>query len=264
MTDTVPVSRELLRQVIGAMIGVFNGEPITGMPIVKSVSALRAALDSTCQDSRQVPAAADKSSIAAEWVRCAAHGAQHDVREIIADMQAAPVQEPVYAFRRKGMDDFCTCNKARFDELASKPHLFETAIFYTSQHKVRGRTEREMVLHITELLASAPQPAQQLAPVQGQQKTGKEYIDSLIDSLLLPMGAMLASDVAELHNQCAQMLLLCSKAQPRKAAVKLSENELLLVLKDAYESSSSQQVEAFLHGARLVEAAVFAKNGWTE
>ena len=133
MTDTVPVSRELLRQVIGAMIGVFNGEPITGMPIVKSVSALRAALDSTCQDSRQVPAAADKSSIAAEWVRCAAHGAQHDVREIIADMQAAPVQEPVYAFRRKGMDDFCTCNKARFDELASKPHLFETAIFYTSQ-----------------------------------------------------------------------------------------------------------------------------------
>lgn len=45
MTDTVTVSRELLRQVIGAMIGVFNGEPITGMPIVKSVSALRAALD---------------------------------------------------------------------------------------------------------------------------------------------------------------------------------------------------------------------------
>ena len=47
--------------------------------------------------------------------------------------QPVPVQEPVYAFRRKGMDDFCTCNKARFDELASKPHLFETAIFYTSQ-----------------------------------------------------------------------------------------------------------------------------------
>lgn len=52
---------------------------------------------------------------------------------LIATPQPAPVQEPVYAFRRKGMDDFCTCNKARFDELASKPHLFETAIFYTAQ-----------------------------------------------------------------------------------------------------------------------------------
>jgi len=42
MTDTLTVSRELLRHTIDAMIGVFNGASITGMPVVKSVSALRA------------------------------------------------------------------------------------------------------------------------------------------------------------------------------------------------------------------------------
>jgi len=45
MTDTLTVSRELLRHTIDAMIGVFNGASITGMPVVKSVSALRAALE---------------------------------------------------------------------------------------------------------------------------------------------------------------------------------------------------------------------------
>ena len=44
-------------------------------------------------------------------------------------------QEPVYAFRRKGLDDFCTCDKRRYDELASKPDLFEVAVFYTAPPK---------------------------------------------------------------------------------------------------------------------------------
>ena len=41
-------------------------------------------------------------------------------------------QEPVFAFRRKGLDDFCTCDEARYEELSNKPHLFETRIFYTA------------------------------------------------------------------------------------------------------------------------------------
>lgn len=44
-------------------------------------------------------------------------------------------QEPVYAFRRKGLDDFCTCDKRRYDELASKPDLFEVAVFYAAPPK---------------------------------------------------------------------------------------------------------------------------------
>ena len=40
--------------------------------------------------------------------------------------------ERVYAFRRKGLDDFCTCDEARYEELSNKPHLFETRIFYTT------------------------------------------------------------------------------------------------------------------------------------
>ena len=40
--------------------------------------------------------------------------------------------EPVFAFRRKGLDDFCTCTEERYAELSAKPNLFETRIFYTT------------------------------------------------------------------------------------------------------------------------------------
>jgi len=55
-------------------------------------------------------------------------------------------QEPVYAFRRKGLDDFCTCDKRRYDELAGKPNLFEVAVFYTAPPKREwvGLTDEEI------------------------------------------------------------------------------------------------------------------------
>ena len=34
-------------------------------------------------------------------------------------------QYPVFAFRRRGLPDFCTCTEGRYAELAEKPHLFE-------------------------------------------------------------------------------------------------------------------------------------------
>jgi hypothetical protein len=43
-----------------------------------------------------------------------------------------PAQEPVYAFRRKGQESFCTCDERRYDELSGKPSLFEVAVFYTT------------------------------------------------------------------------------------------------------------------------------------
>lgn len=45
---------------------------------------------------------------------------------------AVSVSEPVFAFRRKGLDDFCTCTEKRYAELSAKPNLFETRIFYTT------------------------------------------------------------------------------------------------------------------------------------
>lgn len=48
---------------------------------------------------------------------------------LIAEL--AKQNEPVYAFRRKGLDDFCTCDKQRFDELSQKTTLFEVRVFYT-------------------------------------------------------------------------------------------------------------------------------------
>lgn len=44
--------------------------------------------------------------------------------------------EPVYAFRRKGLDDFCTCTEKRYAELSAKPNLFEIRIFYTAPQPV--------------------------------------------------------------------------------------------------------------------------------
>lgn len=47
--------------------------------------------------------------------------------------ESTPVPEgPVYAYRRKGLDDFVTCDRKRFDELSAKPRLFETRIFYAA------------------------------------------------------------------------------------------------------------------------------------
>jgi hypothetical protein len=47
-----------------------------------------------------------------------------------AQPDAVKPGEPVYAFRRKGLNDFCTCDERRYLELQDKPHLFEVAIFY--------------------------------------------------------------------------------------------------------------------------------------
>ena len=47
--------------------------------------------------------------------------------------------EPVYAFRRKGFDDFCTCTEKRYAELSAKPNLFETRIFYTAPQPVERK-----------------------------------------------------------------------------------------------------------------------------
>lgn len=38
----------------------------------------------------------------------------------------------IYAYRRKGLDYFCTCDKEQYTELADKPHLFEVTVFYTA------------------------------------------------------------------------------------------------------------------------------------
>lgn len=40
---------------------------------------------------------------------------------------------PVYAYRRRGLNYFCTCDKEAYYQLAQKPSLFEVAIFYHEQ-----------------------------------------------------------------------------------------------------------------------------------
>ena len=54
--------------------------------------------------------------------------------------------EPVFAFRRKGLNDFCTCSEHRYNELAQKPNVFEVKKFYTAppQREWQGLTENEI------------------------------------------------------------------------------------------------------------------------
>ena len=65
---------------------------------------------------------------------------QHKDKTLAAALaQPAATQqagERVYAFRRKGLADFCTCDEARYEELSNKQHLFETRIFYTAPQPV--------------------------------------------------------------------------------------------------------------------------------
>ena len=58
-------------------------------------------------------------------------------------------RERVYAFRRKGLADFCTCDEARYEELSNKPNLFETRVFYTAPQpspRPRQTTKRRTLL----------------------------------------------------------------------------------------------------------------------
>ena len=72
---------------------------------------------------------------------------QHKDKTLAAALaQPAATQqagERVYAFRRKGLADFCTCDEARYEELSNKPHLFETRIFYTTPRPTQAQTGAE-------------------------------------------------------------------------------------------------------------------------
>lgn len=58
------------------------------------------------------------------------------LKQHIADLESQLAElrqggEAVYMFRRKGLDDFCTCSIERYEELKQKPNLFEVLVTYT-------------------------------------------------------------------------------------------------------------------------------------
>ena len=105
-----------------------------------------------------------------ECLTCSDHGAVGNIltAEPCPDCtrlnaQPAPATqqagERVYAFRRKGLADFCTCDEARYEELSNKPHLFETRIFYTAPQPspaAQGDAiEHELAMLIRRIVSSA-------------------------------------------------------------------------------------------------------------
>jgi len=86
--------------------------------------------------------------IASECIKRNMAATDHHIsRAVIAKFKekntppVVPQGEPVYAFRRKGLDDFCTCDERRYLELSDKPNLFETTIFYTTPPSVEAAIE---------------------------------------------------------------------------------------------------------------------------
>ena len=50
--------------------------------------------------------------------------------EDLATDPAPQASEPVYAYRRKGLSYFCTCERKQYEELVTKPNMFEVTVFY--------------------------------------------------------------------------------------------------------------------------------------
>ena len=68
-----------------------------------------------------------------------------DIANAISGLQALQHSgEPVYAFRRKGVDDFCTCDAGRYLDLKAKPDFFEVAIFYTTPQPAVRLTDAQI------------------------------------------------------------------------------------------------------------------------
>ena len=92
------------------------------------------------------------TSSAAEFALQALVAAGHVSQELVDRALALPGApqpahsgEPVYAFRRRGQDDFCTCTFKRYTELSDFPEKFEMRIFYTAQPVEREPLTREQV-----------------------------------------------------------------------------------------------------------------------
>ena len=106
-------------------------------------------------------AAADVIALAAIREALAEPVQEHESREDIAAKEmfegfskawAEPVkQDPVYAFRRRGLDDFYTCTKERYEELADMPNLFEVTTFYAAPVRTKDLTYEEVVEIIKDL-----------------------------------------------------------------------------------------------------------------
>lgn len=73
----------------------------------------------------------DGKPAAAELRRLAAVEAERDALK--AELERIGSLEPVYAYRRKGLEYFCTCDEARYLELSDKQNLFEVCKFYTME-----------------------------------------------------------------------------------------------------------------------------------
>lgn len=65
-----------------------------------------------------------------------------EIERLRAKIEQMEKQEPVYLFRRKGLDDFCTCSKEKYEVFSAKPRLFEVKTLYALPGAQTQREEK--------------------------------------------------------------------------------------------------------------------------
>ena len=140
--EMTPKERAAMQQALEALENAYeNGflTGITGLKTIDIITALREALAEIYLAHHIRPKG--KSVIAKMWVDELAEQSKLTEDNISHHKLE---QEPVYAFRRKGQDSFCTCDKERYEELADKPWMFEVTTFYSHPVRTKDLTDSEI------------------------------------------------------------------------------------------------------------------------
>ena len=65
-----------------------------------------------------------------DWHAERCEDAMDECARLRSKIEAMERQEPLYLFRRRGLDDFCTCSKERYEAFSANPRLFEVKMLY--------------------------------------------------------------------------------------------------------------------------------------
>ena len=152
------------------------------------------------------------------------------VRAVEAEVRAE-VQEPVYAYRRKGMEYFVTCDEDRYNELAQKPNLFEMTTFYTApQPPAQGNFDDWSKNHYTIVLQkSIAEDYGPKRPYNGRAMSVQEHdeIVEVLQAKVVEQAGEIERLTSELNVSLAQARYLMKDQEVKFARIEELESNLV-------------------------------------
>lgn len=125
-------------RIVDSIFQGINGEPARAVVVPKTDVQGEVAVPMSLESPWVLFVEQAAQILDAEQERLSAEGYLMDSGDCIQTLrEAAPPapdvqREPVYLYRRLGLNDFVTCDFTRYIELSGKPSLFETKILYTT------------------------------------------------------------------------------------------------------------------------------------